>query len=128
MNSLPDNEMDKKRDQLLTESVGPSAVPAGFSIAGMPPRPKFNWALAGGLVACIALAVALMFTWVAWQPSVENKDAVAPGRELWILLSDNITAGAENLSSTTFLMYAAVAMGAVYAFSANRIIRLYKYH
>ena len=66
-----------------------------------------------------------------WLIGQSNETAVArivPGHDLWVLLSDSITAGAGNLSSPDFLLYTAVVMAGIYYFFASRIIRLYRLH
>ena len=123
MSSLNDREFDAKMDELLTASVSAGAEPAGLSISPMPPRPRFNWMLAAAIPSGIVLAGVLMYTWIAAQ-ATGNTGTAVPGEDLWRLLSDSLIAGAETLSSTTFLLYAAAIMAGVYLFAANRIIRL----
>ena len=43
MNSLPDNRLEEKIDQLLASSVSPGSAPEGLHIVPMPCRPEFHW-------------------------------------------------------------------------------------
>lgn len=125
MNSLPDNEFDKKLDQLLVESVSPGAEPTDFSVIRMPERPRFNRALLSGAVTGIALPGALLFVWILYVAAETSGTAVLRG-DLWIMSSDSIIAGAESLSSPTVLAYVSMIMAGIYYFIGSRILRLYR--
>ena len=127
MNSLTDNEFDRKLDQMLSESVTLGAKPIDFPVIRMPKRPQFNWLLFGGAVSFIVLTSAMLFLWIA--KSAELRPVYStPLQDLWILLANGITSGINSLSSPTTLMSMMAIMAVVYTFATHKMIELYRYH
>ena len=128
MNSMPNDRFDEQLDSLLSASVSPGSEPQSLMIPRMPAKPRFNWALAGSLAALIVTAFAVMGVWAASRLSAPVEPGPTPGSGLGTLLSDTIIIGTEALTSTTALVYIAIAVAGFYAIAANRFVRHCRHH
>lgn len=128
MNSMPNDRFDEQLDSMLAASVRPGAEPQSLIIPRMPEKPRFNWVLAGGLAALIVTAVTLMVVWVAARLFATSGPAATLGDDLNVLLTDAIIIGTEALTSTTSLVYIAIAVACLYVFAASRFVRHCRHH
>lgn len=67
MNSLVDNRLDRRIEEMLTASVSTGSEPEGFSVRLMPRRPVFPWLTAAIVVAVFSGLGYLMARWFGGQ-------------------------------------------------------------
>jgi hypothetical protein len=75
MNSLPENRLEEKIDQLLTSSVSPGSEPEGLRIGLMPRRPEFQWMQLFYALAGVGLFGFFLIQWLFIQ-NIEEVDFI----------------------------------------------------
>ncbi len=67
MNSLVNNTLNNKIEEMLAASVSSGSEPDGFSVRLMPSRPVFPWLAAVSVVAVFSVLGYLMARWFGGQ-------------------------------------------------------------
>jgi hypothetical protein len=67
MNSLVDNTLNNRIDEMLAASVSSGSEPDGFSVRLMPRRPVFPWLAAASVAVVFSVQGYLMARWLGKQ-------------------------------------------------------------